>query len=120
MKRIAVACEGSEVAQHFGHCANFIFFDAENGMILKKESVVNPGHKPGFLPNFLADNGAAVVLAGGMGGGAVDIFQQRNVEVVTGASGNADAAVLAYLSGKLQSNGTVCHEHQHHDTCGAH
>ena len=120
MKRIAVACEGEQVAQHFGHCAKFMFFDTEENAIVKSESVANPGHKPGLLPNFLADNGAVVVLAGGMGGGAVDIFQQRNVEVVTGASGDAQAAVLAYLRGELKSNGAVCHEHQHHDECGEH
>ena len=27
--KIAVAAMGSEVAGHFGHCENFIFFDAE-------------------------------------------------------------------------------------------
>lgn len=120
MKRIAVACEGVQVAQHFGHCENFTFFDTEAEQIVKKESVANPGHKPGFLPNFLADHGAEVVLAGGMGGGAVDIFQQRGVEVVTGATGDAETAVFAYLNGDLQSNGVVCHEHQHHGECGNH
>lgn len=120
MKRIAVACEGEQVAQHFGHCENFMFFDTEAEQIIKTESVTNPGHKPGFLPNFLADHGAVVVLAGGMGGGAVDIFNQRGVEVVTGASGAAEAAVAAYLKGELKTNGAVCHEHQHHGECGNH
>jgi len=120
MKRIAVACEGTEVAQHFGHCANFMFFETEGEQIIKSESIPNPGHKPGFLPNFLADHGAVVVLAGGMGGGAVDIFNQRGVEVVTGAAGDAAQAVSAYLKGTLKTNGAVCHEHQHHDECGNH
>ena len=56
--KIAVAAMGSEVAGHFGHCENFIFFDAEDGKIVAENSVPNPGHRPGFLPNFLADNGA--------------------------------------------------------------
>ena len=29
MKRIAVACEGNQVAQHFGHCEQFMFFDTD-------------------------------------------------------------------------------------------
>lgn len=119
-KRIAVACEGQQVAQHFGHCANFMFFDTEGTEIVNTESVENPGHKPGFLPNFLADRGAVVVLAGGMGGGAVDIFNQRGVAVVTGAAGDAKAAVQAYLNGTLKSSGAVCHEHQHQGECGGH
>ena len=120
MKRIAVACEGNQVSQHFGHCEQFMFFDTEGEQIVKTEAVANPGHKPGFLPNFLADNGAAVVLAGGMGGGAVDIFNQRGVEVVTGAVGDAAQAVAAYLQGTLKPNGAVCHEHQHAGECGEH
>lgn len=56
---------------------------------MDEKSVPNPGHRPGFLPNFLADNGAEVIIAGGMGGGAVDIFNERNVEVIVGAQGDA-------------------------------
>lgn len=116
--RIAVAAMGNEVAQHFGHCENFILFDAENGKITSENSIPNPGHRPGFLPNFLADKGAEVIIAGGMGGGAVDIFNERNVEVIVGAQGNAREAVEAYLKGELVSTGSICHEHQHADECG--
>ena len=70
--KIAVAAMGNSVAGHFGHCENFIFFDTEDGKIISENSVPNPGHRPGFLPNFLADNGAQVIISGGMGGGAVD------------------------------------------------
>lgn len=118
MMKIAVAAEGKKVTEHFGHCVNFMLYDTENGKILKEESVENPGHKPGFLPNFLADRGVKVVISGGMGQGAVDIFNERDVEVITGASGDARTAVERYLKGELKSTGSVCHEHQHHDECG--
>ena len=52
------------------------------------------------------------------GGGAVEIFNERNVEVVVGASGDAKTAVENYLKGDLKTTGSVCHEHQHHDECG--
>lgn len=116
--RIAVAGEGTKVTEHFGHCDSFIIFDAENGSIVRQENVPNPGHRPGFLPNFLADRGVNVIISGGMGGGAVEIFNERNVEVVVGASGEAKDAVERYLKGELVSTGSVCHEHQHHDECG--
>ncbi len=117
MMKIAVAGEGKNVTEHFGHCVNFLIYDVENGKITNEESIPNPGHKPGFLPNFLADRGVNVIISGGMGGGAVDIFNERNVEVVVGASGNAKTAVQNYLKGELKSTGSVCHEHQHHDEC---
>jgi predicted Fe-Mo cluster-binding NifX family protein len=119
MMRIAVAAEGDNVTEHFGHCVNFMLYDVENYKITKAESVDNPGHEPGFLPNFLADRGVKVIISGGMGQGAVDIFNQRDVEVITGASGNAKTAVEFYLRGELITTGSVCHEHQHHNECGS-
>ncbi len=118
MMRIAIAGEGTNVTEHFGHCSVFLLFDVENGKITKEDSIPNPGHKPGFLPNFLADRGVNVIISGGMGGGAVEIFNERNVEVVVGASGDARAAAESYLKGDLKTTGSVCHEHQHHDECG--
>lgn len=116
--KIVVAAMGKEVAGHFGHCENFIFFDTEENKIVSEESVPNPGHRPGFLPNFLADKNAEVIISGGMGGGAVDIFNERGVEVIVGASGDAREAVEAYLKGELVSTGSICHEHQHANECG--
>lgn len=116
--KIAIASEGKTVTGHFGHCTNFMIYDVQNGKILREESVPNPGHRPGFLPNFLADRGVNVIVSGGMGGGAVDIFNERNVEVVVGASGDTRIAVEKYLRGELKSTGSICHEHQHADECG--
>lgn len=118
--KIVVASMGNEVAGHFGHCENFIFFDTEDGKIVSENSVPNPGHRPGFSPNFLADNGAEVIISGGMGGGAVDIFNERGVEVIVGATGESRAAVEKYLAGELVSTGSVCHKHEHADECGGH
>ncbi|MHC1696171.1 MAG: NifB/NifX family molybdenum-iron cluster-binding protein [Eubacteriales bacterium] len=116
--KIAVASEGIMVTGHFGHCENFNIYETENGKIVKSESISNPGHRPGFLPNFLGDMGVKVIISGGMGGGAVDIFNSRDIEVIVGATGKAEAAAEAYLAGKLKSTGSVCHEHEHHDECG--
>ncbi len=118
MIKIAVASENERVTEHFGHCINFNIFETENDVITKVESIPNPGHRPGFLPNFLNDMGVNVIISGGMGGGAIDIFNEKGIEVIVGASGDAKAATEAYLKGSLKSTGSVCHEHQHHDECG--
>ena len=47
-----------------------------------------------------------------MGGGADDIFNERDVEVIIGAQGDATDLVEQYLRGELQSTGSVCHEHE--------
>lgn len=116
--RIAVAGERGMVSQHFGHCEGFVIFDTENKMITRVTSIPNPGHRPGFLPVFLHEKGVQVIISGGMGGGAIEIFNEKGIEVITGASGSAEKAVQSYLGGTLQSTGSVCHEHQHHDECG--
>jgi len=113
--KIAVASEGKMVTGHFGHCENFNLYDVENKKIVTETSIPNPGHKPGFLPNFLGDMGVNVIIAGGMGSGAVEIFNERNIEVITGASGEAKEAAESFLLGTLQSTGSVCHDHQHHE-----
>lgn len=116
--KIAVASNGDQVTEHFGHCELFHIFHTENDVIVKTERVANPGHKPGFLPNYLHDLGVEVIISGGMGGGAIDIFNEKGIEVIIGARGIADEAAKSYLAGNLKSTGSVCHEHQHHDTCG--
>jgi Mrp family chromosome partitioning ATPase/predicted Fe-Mo cluster-binding NifX family protein len=118
--KIAVASENKMVTEHFGHCEGFMIFETENNKIVKIETIPNPGHKPGFLPNFLHDKGVNVIISGGMGGGAIEIFNEKNIEVITGAKGNAEDAVINYLKGELKSTGSVCHEHQHSDECGNH
>lgn len=108
MLKIAVASANNVVTGHFGHCSHFNIYEVKDQEIIKSESVPNPGHRPGFLPNFLHDLGVKVIISGGMGGGAIDIFNEKNIEVIVGASGKADEVVEAYLQGTLESTGNVC------------
>lgn len=118
MIKIAVASENEMVTEHFGHCDNFNIFEIEDNKIVNSESIPNPGHRPGFLPNFLNDMGVKVIISGGMGGGAIDIFNSKGIEVVVGANGNAKTAVEAYLQGTLKSTGSICQGHKSHGECG--
>lgn len=118
MMKIAVACEGKMVSQHFGHCEGFRIFTVQEGKATGNEFVMNPGHRPGFLPNFLNELGVNVIIAGGMGAGAIEIFNEKSIEVITGAGGDTETILNLYLEGKLESTGSVCHEHQHSDNCG--
>lgn len=113
MMKIAVASEKDMVTEHFGHCINFNIFEVEDNKIVKSESILNPGHKPGFLPVFLHEQGVNTIISGGMGGGAVDIFNQKGIEVILGAKGSAKDVVDQYLKGELESTGSICHDHQH-------
>jgi predicted Fe-Mo cluster-binding NifX family protein len=118
--KIVVASDGEDVSQHFGHCMYYRTYDAEDGAITNEGSIANPGHRPNFLPGFLKENGADVIISGGMGEAAINLFRANGIEVVVGASGDARSAAERFLTGKLVSTGSVCREHRHHDECGEH
>lgn len=117
--KIAIACNGEHVSEHFGHCERFTIFHAEGLNVISEENVANPGHRPGFLPVFLNELGIDVIISGGMGGGAVSLFNENGIEVIVGASGTTKTVAEQYLQGALKSTGSVCHDHMHHDSCGS-
>lgn len=118
--KVAIACEKEMVTMHFGHCEYFKIYDIKEGNIINSNVVPNPGHRPGFLPVFLHDQGVNVIISGGMGAGAVELFNEKEIEVIIGVQGRANEVVERYIEGKLESTGSICHDHQHQDTCGNH
>ncbi|EOD01354.1 NifB/NifX family molybdenum-iron cluster-binding protein [Caldisalinibacter kiritimatiensis] len=116
--KVAIAVDGKSVSQHFGHCEGFNFYEVENSEVKNSHFVPNPGHRPGFLPKYLAEKGINVIITGGMGNTAQVLFKQNGIEVITGATGEADLAMNSYLSGNLESTDEVCERHEHHGECG--
>ena len=113
--RVAIAEENGSVSQHFGRTRNYLFVDIEAGKVISKKLVPNPGaanHQPGQLPKFVAENKADWVVAGGMGPMAVNLFQQNNIQVVTGIQGSTDEVIQKILDGTLQGGQSLC-EHAH-------
>ncbi|MCM1988698.1 NifB/NifX family molybdenum-iron cluster-binding protein [Oceanirhabdus seepicola] len=115
--KIALACDGKLVSGHFGHCEGFTVYEVNNNEINNKEFVANPGHKPGFLPEFLKGLNVNVITAGGMGARAQELFTENNIKVVVGAQGDCDEVIKKYLNGELKSTGSICTEHQHEGHC---
>ncbi len=110
MKRIAVPCEGEQVSAHFGHASQFNIYDADdNGQITNTQTLIPPAHEPGVLPAWLAQQHANVILAGGIGTRAQQLFAQHGIEVVAGVSdSDPRIAVQAYLEGTLQARDNSC------------
>lgn len=116
--KVAVAKDGRFVSAHFGHCEGFEVFELEEGKINGREFITNPGHRPGFLPVFLADKGVKVIIAGGMGGTAQQLFNENGITVFVGAQGQIEDVINMYIKGKLVSTESICEEHMHHGNCG--
>ena len=109
--KYAIPVSSGVMSPHFGHCEQFALFDVEEQEkeIINQEMVTAPEHAPGLLPRWLAEKGVSVVIAGGMGPRALDIFQQNGISVVLGAvESNPETAVLNHLSGTLTIGDNVC------------
>lgn len=109
--KYAVPVTGGAMSPHFGHCEQFAFFDVDDDKkeIVKTEYITSPEHQPGLLPVWLAEMGAGIVIAGGMGPRAVDLLNQRGIGVVLGAMESDPAqAVLSYIGGSLATGDNVC------------
>ncbi len=106
--KIAVATSNREVCPHFGHCLSFTIAEVEDGEVLNKEEVPNPGHQPGFLPKFLAEQGINCIIAGGMGRSAQMLFAQSKIEIITGAHGLVDDVIKGYVEGNLALGKNIC------------
>lgn len=115
--KIAIASEGNNVSGHFGFCEEFKMYEIEDGKVLNTKSIPNPGHKPGFLPVFLKEQGANIIVSGGMGGSAQQLFSDNGIEVIVGAQGSCDNIINTYIKGELESTGSICNDHAHEDHC---
>ena len=78
--KVAISTDMDYVSAHFGRCASYTIVDIEEGKVINREEIPNPGHQPGFLPQYLSDRGVNVIIAGGMGPRAQDLFAQKNIE----------------------------------------
>jgi len=109
--RFAIPTVDGQLSMHFGHCEEFAFIDAdeESGVIDPIECCAPPAHQPGVLPVWLAEKGVDVVIAGGMGSRAQQLFAQRGIKVIVGAEQEApEIIVRQFLDGTLKMGSNVC------------
>lgn len=107
--KIAIPLAEGKLAMHFGHSKEFAIIETNGPEIKNKEIHEPPPHEPGVLPKWLNDHGVNVVLAGGMGGRALQLFAQQGIKVLTGAPALApEELVTQYMENSLQTGANVC------------
>ena len=109
--KIAIPTADGQLCMHFGHCQQFALIDVHESTRApaEPEYVTPPPHAPGVLPAWLAEQGATVILAGGMGQRAQMLFRQNGIDVVVGAPAAAPEQLAAdYLNGQLETGQNVC------------
>ncbi|MDD4956814.1 MAG: NifB/NifX family molybdenum-iron cluster-binding protein [Candidatus Omnitrophica bacterium] len=106
--KIAISTDGEVVSEHFGRCPSFTIVDIQEGKVGVKEVISNPGHHPGFLPEFLGGKGVECIIAGGMGQRAIQLFSERGIQVIVGVNGAIDEVMLEMAKGKLHGGDSSC------------
>ncbi len=109
--KIAIPVANGRLSMHFGHCEEFaiVEVDEEAKTIVGTQMHKPPAHEPGVLPAWLHEMGANVIIAGGMGQRAQQLFAQNDISVVVGAASEPpDQLAAAYLEGTLQSGENIC------------
>ena len=107
--KFAIPLAEGKLTAHFGHCREFALIEVENNEITNKETHVPPPHEPGVLPAWLHSLGANVIIAGGMGGRAIDLFEQNGINVIIGAPlSEPEELVRGYLNNTLATGANAC------------
>ncbi len=109
--RIAIPVTDGKLSAHFGHCEEFAIVDVDEQTkeISNIVKLQPPVHQPGLLPQWLNEQQADVIIAGGMGQRAQQLFAQNNIKVLVGASDQApEQLVKAYLNDTLETGDNIC------------
>ena len=125
---IAIPTTNGRLHEHFGGCREFTLVQADAGQhkILNQRTAVPPPHAPGLFPRWLREQGASVVIAGGIGRRALALFAKQGIAVRAGQSGaTVEELANAWLNGQLvnEPEGCAHHhddadgDHHHHDGC---
>ena len=119
--RIAVTYDNGNIFQHFGKTENFKVYEVENNQVISSEVISSNGSGHGALAGLLDGQNVDVLICGGIGGGAQAALTEAGIEFCSGAQGDADQAVEAYLKGELVSSGVNCdHHHGEEHSCVSH
>lgn len=109
--RIAIPQNNHTLSLHFGHCRQFDLFDVDQELaaITAQHTLEPPPHEPGVLPRWLAEQNVDLVIAGGMGQRALQLFASAGLEVIIGAPPvETRELVQAWLDGELSCGTNAC------------
>ena len=113
--RIAIPTQRGILSSHFGRCRDFTFFDVVESNIVGQTTVHRSSHEQGGAPHWINEHGVNVVIAGGMGPRAIDMFRGFGIDVATGAIGSVRSVLEAYLRGEHRE--VVACAHDHPESC---
>jgi len=118
---VAIPSLNGVLSSHFGGAEFFVLFEvSEDKKILNEFILPTPEHIEGSYPQFLAQNKVTDIIVGGVGGKAIDIFNQFGINVYTGAPSILPKTLVEQLlDNTLAVTDNTC-DGGHHDHGHAH
>lgn len=124
MKIAVPVTSTNQIDSHFGHCEFYSIYNiSDEGRIVEINTI------PAFqgcgcksnIAGVLAADGVKIMLAGGIGGGAINVLNNAGIDVIRGCEGDAQEVVKNYIEGSVSDSGEGCHQHaEHHSEGGSH
>jgi len=107
--KFAIPIAKGILTMHFGHAKKFEIFDVEENEIKKRIAIEPPPHAPGVLPKWLKEIGVDIIIAGGMGASALQLFDDCGIKVITGAPTiEPEKLIQHYLDNTLLTSFNAC------------
>lgn len=101
MGKIAIAYDGGNVNQHFGHTKQFKIYQVEGNLIKSSEIISVEGTRHGDCVGTLLDNDVDTVICDMIGSGVRNILWDNGIDTYADVRGNADECMLQFLKGEL-------------------
>jgi predicted Fe-Mo cluster-binding NifX family protein len=121
MKIAVPVTKENQIDGHFGHCESYGVFTISDKNEITEIKSVESAQGCGCrsdIASVLALDGVSVMLAGGIGGGAINVLNNSGIDVIRGCSGDAAEVVKLYLQGLVKDSGNICHQHEVHHQDG--
>ena len=118
MKKIAIpVSKNNQLEDHFGQCEFYeVYTISDKNEIIEVQSIASEqgcGCKSN-IASVLAENGVSIMLAGGIGAGAINVLNNEGIQVLRGCSGNIKDILKQFINGQIIDNGESCLQHEHH------
>ena len=106
------------IDNHFGHCEFYTIFVVSDNNEIMEETLLESPKGCGCKSNIaydLAELDVKIMLAGGIGDGAVNKLTSQGIQVVRNCKGDVHQLVEDYLVGKIQDGGSNCASNAHEE-----
>jgi predicted Fe-Mo cluster-binding NifX family protein len=120
MKIAVPTKENNQVDAHFGHCEFYqIYTVSDQNQVISNVRMDSPQGCvcKSNIAEVFENEGIKIMLAGGIGDGAINKLNAHGVNVIRNCQGDVTELVQLYLAGKVTDGGNNCTAHEHEHTC---